>query len=104
MMVVNGRMCFWFGNELVSNFMKPQRCATVADERAVCFTSSDLVRTCGRALCPGNREATICTVEVDGQLLSHRKWLAIGAGTLEDVGLGFRALYRAVSHPGTIHF
>ena len=28
----------------------------------------------------------------------------IGAGTLEDVGLGFRALYRAVSHPGTIHF
>lgn len=43
------------------------------------------------------------TVTVDGQVLSGDRWTAVAAGTVEQLGLGFRAFHLAPGHPGRMH-
>ena len=44
-----------------------------------------------------------CILEMDGHQSSNSEWLALGAGTLVDVGWGFRAFYRLREKPGVVH-
>jgi len=39
-------------------------------------------------------------VELDGRPLPHRHWLALMAGTVEDIGMRFRPFTRVTRHPG----
>ncbi len=42
-------------------------------------------------------------VEVDGVRSERRDHLAIGAGTVDDIGFRFRPFFRAPGHPGHLH-
>jgi diacylglycerol kinase family enzyme len=43
------------------------------------------------------------TVEADGDAWSHRVYVAVGAGTVDDVGFRFRPFFRSLTEPGRIH-
>lgn len=42
-------------------------------------------------------------VSVDGVMWDGRQWLTVGAGTVDDAGLGFRPFYRSVESVGALH-
>ncbi|MCB9679780.1 MAG: hypothetical protein H6737_32035 [Alphaproteobacteria bacterium] len=42
-------------------------------------------------------------VEVDGEVLERRDWLAVAAGTVEQIGLGFKPFRFVADHPGQMH-
>lgn len=39
----------------------------------------------------------------DGEALEPRETLAVAAGTIPDLGLGFRPFHRVIDHPGSMH-
>lgn len=43
------------------------------------------------------------TVELDGERLERTDWLAVAAGTVEQIGLGFRPFRLATERPGVMH-
>lgn len=105
MLVVNGRLGFWFGNGVISNFMQPYYQGAPPSPLKALYV---LLRAAGSAIIGGAYAKAIaapahCTLQIDGQKSSHKEWLALGAGTLEDVGWGFRAFYRLRQKPGTVH-
>lgn len=44
-----------------------------------------------------------CEVVVDGATWPRQRWMAVAAGTVDDIGLGFRPFFRAPRHPGRAH-
>jgi diacylglycerol kinase (ATP) len=105
MLVVNGRLCFWFGNGVISNFLRPYYEGSTPSPLKGLYI---LLRAVASAVVGGHYAKTIasrqdCVLEIDGQRCPQRQWLALGAGTLVDVGLGFRAFYRLRHHAGAIH-
>jgi len=102
---VDGRLGFLFGNGVISGFMKPfYEGGSPSPSKAAWV----LLRAVGSALVGGEYAATItrpvrCEVRVDGQAWETRSWLAIGAGTVDDVGLRFRPFFRSLSTPGRMH-
>jgi diacylglycerol kinase family enzyme len=67
-----------------------------------------LARTALSALVRGpliRRIASPVEVEVDvgGVRFAGARWLAVGAGTSDDVGLGFRPFFRCNDEPGRMH-
>lgn len=43
------------------------------------------------------------SVVADGETLAGDRWTAVAAGTVEQLGLGFRAFHLAPAHPGKMH-
>jgi diacylglycerol kinase family enzyme len=43
------------------------------------------------------------TVEVDGVAMPEDSWVAVAAGTVEQLGLGFQPFYRVPENPGRMH-
>lgn len=48
-------------------------------------------------------EGCICEVKFDGGQWNERKWLTVTAGTIADIGLGFKPYFKAPKAPGFIH-
>jgi len=44
-----------------------------------------------------------CTVTVDGTIVPHHDFIAVIATTVDDIGIGFRPMYRAYEKDGTFH-
>jgi diacylglycerol kinase (ATP) len=44
-----------------------------------------------------------CKVEIDGKLVPHNDFIAVIAATVDDIGIGFKPLYRAYEKDGTFH-
>lgn len=96
---------FLFGNGLISNFLEayyegsepsPQKAAWIlARGVASALVGGALIR---RLMRPVELE-----VEVDGTAWAPAPYLCVGAGTVDDIGLGFRPFYQAPHHPGNIH-
>ena len=40
---------------------------------------------------------------VDGTRWPRDAWMSVAAGTVDDIGLGFRPYYKAPTHPGNLH-
>lgn len=98
------RYGFLFGNGLVSNFLEvyyeggdasPLKAARVL-ARAVlgALTSSDFTRQLTRRV--------EVKVTLDGHTWPARSFVSVTAGTVDDMGLGFKPFWRVVQHPGKL--
>lgn len=96
---------FLFGNGLLANFLEAYYEGSEPSPTKAAWL---LARACASAVVNGalirqlTRPAEV-EVEVDGQLWSVRSFLTVGAGTVDDIGLGFRPFFQSVRHPGRMH-
>ncbi len=106
LMVVNDEhVGFLFGNGLISNFLE------VYYEHPEPSPSSAvwlLVRAVGSVLVGGPLSQQLtrplkCRVTVDGREWPELPYMSVAAGTVDDIGVGFRPFYRAPSFPGYFH-
>lgn len=68
---------------------------TLARMVGAAFTGSELGRAFYRPLG--------CAIEVDGVPWPTAPWRVVGAGTVDDAGLGFRPFYRCLDDPSRMH-
>lgn len=106
LMVVNeDQYGFLFGNGMISNFLElyyesdnpgPMAAIWVLGRLVVsALVRGDYIR---RAMRPFRGE-----VVVDDVSWGERDWFAVGAGTVDDIGLRFRPFSMCLSHPGHMH-
>lgn len=106
LLVVDGEQVgFLFGNGLLSNFLEvyyegsepsPAKAVWVLT-KAICST---LVQG---ALAQRITRPVMCRVTVDGEVWPDRPWMTVAAGTVDDIGVGFRPFYMAPQYPGYFH-
>lgn len=102
MLKVNNQYGFIFGNGLLYQFL----CDFNKVEKPTKWTSARLlIQDIFHSLVPTRRGLRICKrieaeVFVDGKLWPFKNFVTIFAGTVETLGLGFNALYRARKEPG----
>lgn len=95
---------FLFGNGLISNFLEVYY---EGAEPSPAKGAWVLARAVGSALVDGPLSRRImrpvrCEVEVDGARWPRPEWLAITAGTVDDIGLRFRPFPEAPRRPGHV--
>lgn len=106
LLVVDGQKAgFLFGNGLMSSFLEAYY---EGGDASPWKAFKVLVRTVGSALVGGSfiqrlLKPVRVTVEVDGERWEPREYLSVGAGTMADIGFGFRPYFRAPSHPDHFH-
>ncbi len=93
---------FLFGNGLISNFLDvyyegseptPAKALVILGRGILSgFVNGAAIR---RLMQPAR-----CRVESDGEPWPHTEYLAVGAGTVDDIGFGFRVFFRCLAHPG----
>lgn len=102
---VNDQYGFLFGNGLLYRFLcdfnKVERPTKWTAARMLC---SDIIK----ALIPTRRAFEICRridcdIQVDEKAWPFKNYTSILAGTVETLGLGFQALYRARKESGKFH-
>lgn len=96
---------FLWGNGLLARFLEVYE---AVDDPTVMRAASILARGAGSAMVGGPfaKQLTrrwIGEVEVDGVVLDRTDWLAVAAGTVEQIGLGFRPFRLVESNPGRMH-
>lgn len=104
LVVDDDRMGFLFGNGLFARYIQAYEEGEPGPARAAWV----LARATASALVGGAfaRHLTApmqATIEVDGRVVREGRWLVAAAGTVEQVGLGFRAFPGAVQQPGSLH-
>lgn len=94
---------FLWGNGLLARFLEVYEEGDPTALRAAAI----LARGAASALVGGSFAARLTrryagTVELDGTLLERQDWLAVAAGTVEQIGLGFRP-FRFADQVGHLH-
>ncbi|TAL30735.1 MAG: hypothetical protein EPN93_19220 [Spirochaetes bacterium] len=102
--MVGDRCCFIFGLGIASNFLReyyeggdagPVKAVRVAAKGIAAGMFGNQAGTLFSRFCAG--------IEVDGERVPFRDFLGILAATVDNVGIGFRPLFRAYEEPGTYH-
>lgn len=96
---------FLFGNGLISNFLEAYyEGAEPSPAKAAWLLTRAVASACvGGALIRRLMRPVRCEVEAGGETWESRDWLAITAGTVDDIGLRFRPFFEAPAHPGHLH-
>jgi diacylglycerol kinase family enzyme len=103
---VDGHYGFLFGNGVIARFLELYYEGT--NEPTPAKAVWVLVRGILSALVNGPYVQRLLapyagTVEVDGRVWPGDRWMMIGAGTADDIGIGFRPFWKALRHPGRMH-
>ncbi|MFK7928005.1 MAG: diacylglycerol kinase family protein, partial [Myxococcota bacterium] len=98
------RRGFLFGNGLFARYIEAYEMGEPGPGRA----ASVLARATLSAMVGGPFSSALgrpvhARLEVDGELLAEGPWLVASAGTVEQVGLGFRPFMGAIRQPGSLH-
>ncbi|RYZ17458.1 MAG: hypothetical protein EOO70_01885 [Myxococcaceae bacterium] len=106
MIDVNGKLGFLWGMGVIPAFLReyyatgapsPWTAAkTLARGAASAFVHGEMIR---RMTAPLEAEVTLA----DGEVWPMRSYLCLGAGSIPDMGLGFKPYYLAGTKPGTFH-
>ncbi len=106
MMQVDGdKYGFLFGNGVIAHFLELYyEGGDPTPAKAVAL----LARGCASALVRGRLIRKLTRpwrgeVIIDGTSVGTRDWLTIGAGTVDDIGVGFRPFYKAPLHHDRFH-
>lgn len=96
---------FLFGNGLLSNFLEEHYAYAEPSPLTAAWL---LARAVGSALVGGELIQRIqrpaeCEVTVDGVKWPGNRYLTVAAGTVDDIGLGFRPFFECLRHPGRMH-
>lgn len=104
LVVDDDRMGFLFGNGLFARYIEAYEEGDPGPTRAAAVLS----RAVASALVGGTFANRLTrpfagSIEVDGELVADGRWLVAAAGTIDDVGLGFRPFFGSRTHPGRLH-
>jgi diacylglycerol kinase family enzyme len=106
MLEVDGRQYgFLFGNGLIARFLEAYyEGGDPSPKKAFLL----LLRASASAAVMGPfiRKLTapfVGRVELDGVAWPEKPWMTVGAGTVDDIGLGFRPFFLSSRHPGRMH-
>lgn len=96
---------FLFGNGLIARFLEVYYEGSAPTPAKAVWL---LVRACFSAMVGGKliRRLTIPftgTVDVDGVRWASERYLTVAAGTVDDIGVGFRPFWKCLSHPERMH-
>jgi diacylglycerol kinase family enzyme len=96
---------FLFGNGLISNFLDAYYEGAEPSPTKAAWI---LVRAIGSAMVGGQLIQRLMRpieleVELEGATWPTGSYLTVGAGTVDDIGLGFRPFFEAPRHPGHLH-
>ncbi len=96
---------FLFGNGLIANFLDAYYEGTEPSPAKAAWI---LARAIGAALVGGAFIRRLMRpieleIQVDGAAWPKASYLCVGAGTVDDIGLGFRPFYAAPRHPDHVH-
>lgn len=103
---IDGRwLGFLWGNGLIARFLEVYE---EVEDPTTTRAAAILARGAASALVGGPFAAQLTrrwsgTVEIDGETLERTDWLAVAAGTVEQIGLGFRPFRFVADHPGRMH-
>ena len=96
---------FLFGNGIIARFLEAYyEGAEPTPLKATWLMARAVVSVAiGGGLAKRLTQPFIGEVRVDGQLWKPRRWIMVAAGTVDDIGLGFRPFWRAPLHLGRMH-
>ncbi len=96
---------FLFGNGLIANFLEVYyEGSEPTPLKALWILARGVLSAAyGGAMIRRLMRPILLDIEVDGVRSARRDHLAIGAGTVDDIGFRFRPFYLAPRHPGRIH-
>jgi diacylglycerol kinase family enzyme len=102
---VEGSLGFLWGLGVVPQFLQEYYATGAPSPKTAAIT---LAKGIGSTLVRGEmyqrlREGVRCEVLFDGGHWPERQWLTVSAGTIADIGLGFKPYYRAPKAPGFVH-
>ena len=104
---VSGRLGFLFGTGVIYGFLAEyyrdgdpfptawSAFTTLARGSASAFVGGETIQRIAKPF-----EAELL---VDGEVWARRKYFSVGAGTVDQIGLGFKPFYRANESPETLH-
>ena len=96
---------FLFGNGLISNFLEAYYEGTEPSPTKAAWILARAISSAmvGGALFRRLMRPIELEVQVDGGAWAPASYLCVGAGTVDDIGLGFRPFHLAPHHPGQLH-
>jgi len=105
MRVDGGEYGFLFGTGLQAHFLEEYY---RGGEPSPAKAAWVLLRAVGSALVQGDLVKRLfrdqpMQVHVDGTLWPRESWMSVAAGTVDDIGLGFRPYYKAPHNPEHVH-
>lgn len=104
---IGDRLGFLFGTGVFSNFLREYY--RIGHGRPNSRTAAELVTRCALSALSGGETArkmaaaARVSVELDDESWPTLPYLMVGAGTVDQVGLGFRAYHRASERPDAFH-
>jgi diacylglycerol kinase family enzyme len=102
---VEGQLGFLWGLGVVPQFLQEYYETGAPSPKTAAIT---LAKGIGSTVVRGAmfrrlREGVRCSVDHDAGGWPEREWLTVTAGTIADIGLGFKPYYRAPKAPGFVH-
>jgi diacylglycerol kinase family enzyme len=96
---------FLWGNGLIARFLEVYE---EVDDPTAARAAAILARGAGSALINGPFVKRLTRrwegeLEIDGVVHARNSWLAVAAGTVEQIGLGFKPFRFVDDHPGQMH-
>lgn len=102
---VEGQLGFLWGLGVVPQFLREYYDTGAPSQKTAAIT---LAKGVGSTLVRGEMyrrlsEGVRCEVEHDAGVWTERDWFTVTAGTIADIGLGFKPFHRAPKAPGFVH-
>ncbi|MBN1496106.1 MAG: hypothetical protein JXA07_05015 [Spirochaetes bacterium] len=101
---VEDRYCFLFGVGMTANFLNEYYKGEGTGPKKALKTIWMAVRGAAFGADVGTLfDRLDCKVVIDGKTVPHNDFIAVLVGTVDDIGIGFKPLYRAYEKEGTFH-
>lgn len=101
---VEDRYCFIFGVGMTANFLNEYYKGEGTGPKKAMKTIWKAIKGVTVGADVGSLfDRLNCRVEVDGKLVPHNDFIAVIATTVDDIGIGFKPMYRAYEKEGTFH-
>ncbi|MCC6624642.1 MAG: hypothetical protein IT385_25560 [Deltaproteobacteria bacterium] len=106
-LVADGRIGFLFGTGVFHGFLRAYY-DKGADDPSPVTAAKTIAHAAASAVVQGPFVRAIakpitCTLEIDGEVWPEREYMAVTAGTVEQVGLGFKPFFLADRFRGAFH-
>lgn len=96
---------FLFGNGLLSNFLEEHYTYAEPSPLTAAWLLARAIASAvvGGELIQRIQRPAECEVTVDGTKWPGSRYLTVCAGSVDDIGLGFRPFFESLRHPGRMH-
>ena len=101
---VGDKYCFIFGPGMTANFLAEYYKGEGTGPKKALRVIGKAIRGAAFGADVGSLfDRLDCKVVVDGKLVPHNDFIAVIVSTVDDIGIGFKAMYRAYEKDGTFH-